>query len=631
MKTSRNDPCPCGSGKKYKACCLPRDLARERVKAVLGEEALAAAEEHMQSIIDEQPVWQADVVPLPFPTPDGVPSLMIVAAADVVVHGEVVPHHPATAEERATTIALAVSTAARAMGKLPERLHVRDAELAALLGSRPQMRGVEVVAAPLRELDEALNAFTEQMAATSLGARVTTPDTWRETGASHEEVAEFHRAAAECYRLAPWKHPEMQVPYLLHLPGEERPWGASLMGDAGMAFGLALYSDPLDLLSLMVSGDVAQVHLMQGYGLTVDFDRRNELTAVMQREITAAGWPVAGPRAYPQIFALNTEENRVTPAHVRQATLALRAMNVLANGGDPEEETGVGVSVFPFPGELVEEDLEDDDDRLDWFELPDEAAPICAEGPGAQPEAALAGWDDRDRVEAAEEARHARFVAWLPTAIQAVREVDLQNARHWTDFLVGMGVPAGALTEHDLRLFLYDLYVRKSGATNTAIRSMPQLMPWIFRFLAEEEGIHCPFAEPVLEELRGIEVRGRLEGEPLEETLAALSYDVYDDLDSRMMLHKRDVNGCVGWPDGMSPEVAILDRELQRRWLLWYDEEVRGGTTDLFDLEEVLIDRQVTWENTLHPALDGWTPADIVRAWVNSEASPGMASTARVD
>ncbi|MBE0511389.1 MAG: SEC-C domain-containing protein, partial [Gammaproteobacteria bacterium] len=25
MKTGRNDPCPCGSGKKYKQCCLQAD------------------------------------------------------------------------------------------------------------------------------------------------------------------------------------------------------------------------------------------------------------------------------------------------------------------------------------------------------------------------------------------------------------------------------------------------------------------------------------------------------------------------------------------------------------------------------------------------------------------------------
>jgi len=25
MPPGRNDPCPCGSGKKYKKCCLPRE------------------------------------------------------------------------------------------------------------------------------------------------------------------------------------------------------------------------------------------------------------------------------------------------------------------------------------------------------------------------------------------------------------------------------------------------------------------------------------------------------------------------------------------------------------------------------------------------------------------------------
>ena len=27
-KVGRNDPCPCGSGKKYKNCCLDKDLAQ---------------------------------------------------------------------------------------------------------------------------------------------------------------------------------------------------------------------------------------------------------------------------------------------------------------------------------------------------------------------------------------------------------------------------------------------------------------------------------------------------------------------------------------------------------------------------------------------------------------------------
>jgi tetratricopeptide (TPR) repeat protein len=32
-KAGRNDPCPCGSGKKYKKCCLPMHQAEERQRA----------------------------------------------------------------------------------------------------------------------------------------------------------------------------------------------------------------------------------------------------------------------------------------------------------------------------------------------------------------------------------------------------------------------------------------------------------------------------------------------------------------------------------------------------------------------------------------------------------------------
>ena len=35
MKVGRNDPCPCGSGKKYKKCCLEKDQAAERARPAL--------------------------------------------------------------------------------------------------------------------------------------------------------------------------------------------------------------------------------------------------------------------------------------------------------------------------------------------------------------------------------------------------------------------------------------------------------------------------------------------------------------------------------------------------------------------------------------------------------------------
>ncbi len=57
-KTGRNDPCPCGSGKKYKHCCLEKDRAVELQAAVAQRGALQAQmanqaaerRDHLQSL-----------------------------------------------------------------------------------------------------------------------------------------------------------------------------------------------------------------------------------------------------------------------------------------------------------------------------------------------------------------------------------------------------------------------------------------------------------------------------------------------------------------------------------------------------------------------------------------------------
>jgi len=43
-KIGRNDPCPCGSGKKYKHCCLEKDRAAEFAPAIAQRVALQAQE-----------------------------------------------------------------------------------------------------------------------------------------------------------------------------------------------------------------------------------------------------------------------------------------------------------------------------------------------------------------------------------------------------------------------------------------------------------------------------------------------------------------------------------------------------------------------------------------------------------
>src|SRR5262249_29355107 len=52
-KTGRNDPCPCGSGRKYKHCCLEKDQAAEHAQfaraAAVAAEAAAAREQERQA------------------------------------------------------------------------------------------------------------------------------------------------------------------------------------------------------------------------------------------------------------------------------------------------------------------------------------------------------------------------------------------------------------------------------------------------------------------------------------------------------------------------------------------------------------------------------------------------------
>ncbi len=44
MKTGRNDPCPCGSGKKYKKCCLAKDQAAPPTRPMAFTPAASVAE-----------------------------------------------------------------------------------------------------------------------------------------------------------------------------------------------------------------------------------------------------------------------------------------------------------------------------------------------------------------------------------------------------------------------------------------------------------------------------------------------------------------------------------------------------------------------------------------------------------
>ena len=52
-KTGRNDPCPCGSGKKYKHCCLEQDQAAERLTLRAHQAKQAALQQDHQQELQE--------------------------------------------------------------------------------------------------------------------------------------------------------------------------------------------------------------------------------------------------------------------------------------------------------------------------------------------------------------------------------------------------------------------------------------------------------------------------------------------------------------------------------------------------------------------------------------------------
>src|SRR5687767_4433530 len=121
-RPQRNDPCPCGSGKKYKACCLERDRGTERTLRIVGGGPAAPGQEPWDPAIGRAEVWEADVVPLHAGFADdpwALPALAIVGAAGFIVHGDVISPRPVGVAARAAAVAEAVLTAARRVGVLP--------------------------------------------------------------------------------------------------------------------------------------------------------------------------------------------------------------------------------------------------------------------------------------------------------------------------------------------------------------------------------------------------------------------------------------------------------------------------------------------------------------------------------
>ena len=56
-KTGRNDPCPCGSGKKYKRCCLEKDQQADGAARAAAQAAAAAEQEESKAMLE----WEEEL------------------------------------------------------------------------------------------------------------------------------------------------------------------------------------------------------------------------------------------------------------------------------------------------------------------------------------------------------------------------------------------------------------------------------------------------------------------------------------------------------------------------------------------------------------------------------------------
>ncbi len=677
LTINRNDACPCGSGRKYKQCCLDADSARARALRLVMAAGIAPPDTMVRPTldalraIDEFSTWELDALPIaadlsPSPNARAVVLLLVVdgtvldAALESAPPSE--PAEVATWMERWLRDAVARHrTQSQVELPLPERVQVRHASVAALLDRTlsPRTRvtsawslpGLDQIASGLRAIPGSIGTDVVHSRRDGL-VLLTDPTTWAAWKIDDAARDELLQAAVQLYAAAPWtqfRYDEaitVQHPYM-----PDALWTACVIGADSEQRGLVLYECEADL-SRAMSADTPQDDFLglEGTVISLFLDARALLPRPMQQEFAQLKWWPIGDDAYPSMSVANSPAGGISRAQVVLLTNVLRAISGLAADHEAIAEWR-SVEATPPGAPLVYQD--ETGLTLTWHGTRAPEAVVLwvaptvltsgwASGAAADPQALF----PRDGLsEAALEAQFARellrvdrFNAWLGTPrgertrarAQETHARYVEYAMLFTEHLAfGHGVTLPAIHELHLRQFLYAWVPEQ---LSNAARELPSLLLALrqyFIFL-ESEGLRCTWADALLDDAHVIEERiatARSTGDPGRAPMwwhDQLNADLHCRVMAPEPLLPDDATGENDSDDGDGfigeREVQLMDL-LQSAHLGWREAAIAEGVSSPDAVRARCSAHQRLWESTTHVAF-GKSPIAVIRQERRKSARP---------
>lgn len=389
-----NAPCPCGSRRTYGECCRDR---RPRAGSPAGDTERAESESGLQGrpaplenapafpsaqgadgtpgpgpeVVEaarNEPVWEVDIVRLPWTIhedPEALPSLLAVMAGPYLLGTDVLRKPSGEPDEVAVLLNGALEESAHLLGSWPERVRVRQGEMAERLQPTLQERGVAVESSSyLVYLDQMARQLVRAHGAPEGKLVYSFPGTWASWGLPEPLVRELFQAAAELHEAAPWDALASERGLEGRLP-DGRTWYLALLEPRRMPPGVSIYEDPDDLTAAGIASSPEEVaRSIRGRFYTLLFGPGSELPEPMRQEIGDQGWNVADPDASPFLMAVNTPGGVIRESDGKDLVTLLRALAALGrhahedlegqNIGEAWRDPSTGVRLgFMSAGTLV--------------------------------------------------------------------------------------------------------------------------------------------------------------------------------------------------------------------------------------------------------------------------------------